>query len=217
MCIQWAGRHSMWILLLLANSIAWMNMCEECSSRISSTGLEGGMDWAKNWSHERNNSVFTHPESLQCNKIPAKGQYHWDIDRFPWVSQWGGCAPAVSNLVSHSMTEVHKCLRHCPLKVTKHELLHLFLSCKVRIFCSASSQVLVLVRLRRAVWGAIICFTLSASPLSPCNEISLTFSFVKSLTCTTSSSALIAAKYCCLNLGLASRVDRLSLCPVWLD
>ena len=60
--------------LFLANSMASIDTCDECPSKISSTGLDGGMDCAKNLSHVRNNSVFTHPvrKLLQVNTVPAK-------------------------------------------------------------------------------------------------------------------------------------------------
>ena len=77
----------------------------------------------------------------------------------------------------------------------------------------ADSQVSVLVRRMNAVWSALICFTLSASPLSCCNEISRSRNFCNSWHCSSSSSTLIGARYCCLNSGLASSVERFSFCP----
>ena len=69
-----AGMQSMCMSLFLANSMASIATCDECPSKISSTGLDGGMDRAKNLSHVRNYSVFTHPVSklLQLNTVPAK-------------------------------------------------------------------------------------------------------------------------------------------------
>ena len=48
-----AGMQTMCMSLFLANSMASIDTCDECPSKISSTGLDGGMDCAKNLSHVR--------------------------------------------------------------------------------------------------------------------------------------------------------------------
>ena len=44
-----AGIQSMRVLLLLANSVASIDTCGGFPSRVSSIGLDGGMDCEKNW------------------------------------------------------------------------------------------------------------------------------------------------------------------------
>ena len=111
----------------------------------------------------------------------------------------------LSHQILCTLTEVRKGLRHSLFEIAQHKLFHL-------LICRKMGKLLFSLLPGFGVRNAAQnCLTLSAAPLSSCNEISPSISLVRSLPCTSSSSAIIEAKYCCLNSGLASRVDRLSL------
>ena len=82
--------------------------------------------------------------------------------------------------------------------------------------CTASSQLPVLVSLRKAVQSARIFLSFSASPLSSCKDIVWVITWSRSWHCSSSSITLMGARYCCLNSDFDRSVARFSFCPLSL-
>lgn len=89
MWVVWAGMQSICMSLLLANSITWIEACDECSSRIT---------WWRNWFHKTNggtwrmmnNSAFTHPVSLQWKAVPATAPASSSSVILSWINHKRG-------------------------------------------------------------------------------------------------------------------------------
>ena len=78
----------------------------------------------------------------------------------------------------------------------------------------ASSHESAFVRRTNATRRICSCLRFELSVLSSASNISLSITLLRSKHCSFSSSALIGAKYCCLNSGLERSEDRFSFCPL---